>query len=140
LASLGVTRDADADAIAAFNSVRQHLQNRGFVTPDSSGNIEAGTPRVGVMILPDGASPGMLEDLCLAAFETDAFVPCIDGFFECLETTLGNSPDQKSKARVHVWLAAQNPPDMRLGIAAQKGFIDWTKGSFDQLRGFLGAL
>lgn len=140
LSSLGVTRDADADAMAAFNSVRQHLQNRRFVTPASSGNIEGGTPRVGIMILPNGTSPGMLEDLCLTAFETDAFMPCINGFFECLETTPGNAPDQMSKARVHVWLAAQNPPDMRLGIAAQKGFIDWTNGSFDQLRRFLAAL
>ena len=140
LSSFGVTRDADADAMAAFNSVRQHLQNRGFVTPASSGNIEAGTPQVGIMILPDGTNPGMLEDLCLTAFDTDAFIPCINGFFECLETISGNAPDQISKARVHVWLAAQNPPDMRLGIAAQKGFIDWTKGSFDQLRRFLEAL
>jgi len=127
LSSLGVTRDADADAMAAFNSVRQHLQNRGFVTPISSGNIEAGTPRVGIMILPDGASPGMLEDLCLTAFETDAFTPCINGFFECLETTLGNPPDQMSKARLHVWLAAQNPPDMRLGIAAQRASLTGPK-------------
>lgn len=140
LSSFGVTRDADGDAMAAFNSVRQHLQNRGFATPVSSGNIEVGNPRVGIMILPDGASPGMLEDLCLAAFETDVFIPCINDFFECLGKTSGNLPDQMSKARVHVWLAAQNPPDMRLGIAAQKGLIDWTNGSFDRLRGFLAAL
>lgn len=140
LSSLGVTRDADADAMAAFNSVRSHLQNRGFVTPVSSGNIEAGTPRIGIIILPDGQSPGMLEDLCLAALQGDASFRCINEFFECVRETKGQLPKQISKARVHAWLAAQDPPDMRLGFAAQKGLIDWDSRSFDQLRRFLTEL
>jgi hypothetical protein len=140
LTSLGVTRDADRDALSAFISLSNYLNQRGFVTPDSSGNIEAGTLRVGIMILPDGHHSGMLEDLCLAALQTDSSMQCIDEYFECVKAIKGSLPNQISKARIHAWLAAQNPPDMRLGFAAQKGFIDWDNSSFDQLRNFLAAL
>lgn len=140
LTSLGATRDADFDALSAFTSLSNHLSNRGFVTPVSSGNIEAGTPRVGIIILPDGQRPGMLEDLCLEAFQTDLAIQCIDEYFECVRTVKGILPDLISKARIHAWLAIQDPPDMRLGIAAQRGFIDWNSPTFDSLKGFLTAL
>jgi hypothetical protein len=65
---------------------------------------------------------------------------CIDEYFECVRANKGKSPNQISKARIHAWLAAQNPPDLRLGEAAQKGFIDWDNPSFDQLRNFLTTL
>ena len=68
LESLGVTRDADIDALGAFASISNYLRQCGFVAPASSGNISiAGMPRVGIMILPDGRRPGMLENLVLEA-------------------------------------------------------------------------
>lgn len=140
LTSLGVTRDADTDAFSAFTSLSNYLSHRGFVTPASSGNIEAGMPRIGIMILPNGHHPGMLEDLCFSALQTDLSIQCIDEYFECVRATKGNLPGQISKARVHAWLAAQDPPDLRLGEAAQKGFIDWDSPTFDQLRNFLTTL
>ena len=92
------------------------------------------------MILPDGQQPGMLEDLCLSAWRTDSIASCVDEYFECLRTVKGELTAELSKARVHAWLAAQDPPDMRLGIAAQKGFIDWDNPSFDGLKNFLRTL
>jgi hypothetical protein len=140
LQALGVTRDADANAVDAFASVSNCLSQREFVAPASSGNVEAGTPRVGIMILPDGQTPGMLEDVCLAALQADSSMRCIDEYFECVRAANGKHPDQIAKARVHAWLAVQDPPDMRLGFATQKGLIDFTKPSFEQLKAFLNAL
>ncbi|MGB9181416.1 MAG: DUF3226 domain-containing protein [Pyrinomonadaceae bacterium] len=140
LTSLGVTRDADTDALSAFTSLSNHLNNREFVTPSSSGNIEAGSPRVGIMILPDGQRSGMLEDVCLDALQTDLSIRCVDEYFECVRATKESLPNLISKARIHAWLATQNPPDMRLGIAAQRGFIDWNSPAFNPLKDFLTAL
>lgn len=140
LQSLGVTRDADTDALGAFASISNYLSQRGFVAPVSSGNIEAGMPRVGIIVLPDGRRPGMLEDLVLEALRLDSLTECIDRYFECVGAAKGSSLKEISKARVHAWLAAQDPPDMRLGIAAQRGLIPWDNPSFDQLRDFLTAL
>ena len=140
LESLGVTRDADADALGAFASISNYLRQHEFVAPASSGNIEAGMPRVGIIILPDGQQPGMLENLVLEALREDPLTECINRYFECVGAVRGNPLRQISKARVHAWLAAQDPPDMRLGIAAQKGVIPWDSPSFEQLRNFLTAL
>ena len=140
LISLGVTQDADTDALRAFTSTSNYLRRYGFAAPASSGNVEIGTPRVGIMILPDGQRPGMLEDLCLAALQTDSSIQCIDEYFECVRVAKGSLPTQISKARVHAWLAAQDPPDMRLGIAAQSGFIDCNSPAFNQLKDFLTSL
>jgi len=82
----------------------------------------------------------MLEDLVLEALRLDSLIDCIDRYFECVGAAKGSSPNQISKARVHAWLAAQDPPDMRLGIAAQRGFIPWDNPSFDQLKNLLTAL
>jgi len=138
--SIGVTRDADADAAGAFASLCDHLSRRSLVTPAASGNVRPGTPSVGVMIFPDGKNGGMLEDLCLAALGTDSLTKCIDVYFNCVEAAKNAPPKKIAKARIHAWLAAQEPPDLRLGMAAQKGLIPWNNNSFDQLRGFLTAL
>lgn len=140
LESLGITRDADLDAAGAFASVSNHLANCRLAAPASSGSIEGGTPRIGIMILPDGQQPGMLEDLFLEALRSGSLTQCIDQYFRCVEAVNGSSPKLISKARVHAWLSAQDPPDMRLGIAAQKGLIEWDNPSFDQLKNFLTAL
>jgi len=140
LISLGVTRDADASSANALTSVRNHLNTRGFATPDASGNFEAGSPNVGIMIFPNGQHAGMLEDLCLEAWREDTLIPCIDDYFNCVSAVKGANPGQISKARVHAWLAAQTPPDLRLGIAAQKGLIDWTNPAFERLREFVTML
>ncbi|SRR6266536_3046196 len=77
------------------------------------------------MIFPDGENLGMLEDLCLASLQADQLLECVDNYFGCVQATKESLPRQISKARIHAWLAAQEPPDMRLGIAAQRGFMDW---------------
>jgi hypothetical protein len=140
LQSLGVTRDADIDSLGAFASISNYLRQREFVAPASSGIVAAGTPRVGIIILPGGQEPGMLENLVLEALRQDRVTDCIDRYFECIEAAKGREQKQISKARVQAWLAAQDPPDMRLGIAAQKGLIPWDHPSFEQLRNFLSAL
>ena len=140
LASLGVTRDADESAIGAFASVQSLLQKRQFVIPNTPGDITEGSPRVGIIILPDGVNNGALEDLCLAAWREDPLLQCIDAYFDCVSTAKGEPPRQISKARVHAWLAAQGTPDMRLGIAAKKGLIDWNNPAFERLVTFIKAL
>lgn len=138
--SLGVTRDADASASSTLTSVRDSLQKSGLVSPASSGTIEAGNPNVGILILPDGYSSGMLEDLCLAALHGDPVMECINEYLGCVQLQAGLNPNTISKARIHAWLAAQTKPDMRLGEAAEKGYVNWNNAAFDQIKLFLSLL
>lgn len=140
LGSLAVTRDADTDATAAFASVCTALSNAGLAVPGSHGLFAGTNPRVGVWIFPDGSTPGMLEDLCLASVQTDLALPCVDEYFQCVQQRAGRQPKNMAKARLHVWLASQAEPDKRLGEAAEKNYWPWNSAAFQPLINFLRAL
>jgi hypothetical protein len=139
LVSVAVTRDADDDAKAAFQSVNSALDSVSLSKPNASGVFTSGQPRVGVFILPDGQANGMLEDLCLASVIADIAMPCVDQFFLCVENA-GRKPNNLSKARTRAWLASQIQPDKRLGEAAQAGYWDFNHPAFDPLKQFLQQL
>jgi hypothetical protein len=138
--SLGVTRDADTDANGAFASVCHALINAGLTAPPAHDQSAGGSPRVRVWIMPDGTSPGMLEDLCLSAVQSDPAHPCVDEFFQCVLTRASRQPTNMAKARVHAWLSTQLDPDKRLAEAAEKGYWPWAAPAFQPLIAFLRAL
>jgi hypothetical protein len=140
--SLAITRDADDNAAAAFGSVCSALQNARLVVPPGPAAIVAGNPRVGIFILPDNQSNGMLEHLCLNAAQADPATPCLDDYFHCVLRMAQRQPDPReaAKARVHAWLASHPQPDLRLGEAAEKGYWPWTSPAFQPLIQFLRAL
>jgi len=138
--SLGITRDADNSAQSAFQSVCNSLNRASLPVPSQPREIVGDNPQVSVMILPDSQNTGMLEDLCLAAVETDPVLQCVDEYFDCVYTTVGREPNNKAKARVHAWLSSQIEPDKRLGEAAKAGYWPWDSSGFDSLKQFLRAL
>jgi hypothetical protein len=140
LVSLGVTRDADDNAQGGFDSISDSLRRVGLVTPTAHAVIEKGQPQVGIFILPDGQNQGMLEDLCLASLANHPSMQCLDDYFKCIERQVGRLPNNLSKARIHAWLSSQERPDLPLGLAAEKGYIDWKNTAFDSIKRFLSTL
>ena len=138
--SLAVTRDADADPTAAFQSVSYALQAAGLSAPAAHGLNAGANPKVHVFILPDGINPGMLEDLCLAAVAGDLAYPCVDDYFRCVLATATRQPNNKAKAALHAWLASQAVPDKRIGEAAEANYWPWHDPAFLPLIQFLQAL
>ena len=64
IANVGIVRDAEGSAPAAFDSVRGALENAGLSVPNSPGKKVGSRPAVSVMVLPGGAGrAGMLETL-----------------------------------------------------------------------------
>ena len=68
-AGLGLILDADHDGspVQRFDAVIQAMETKhlGLPLPQQPGQVMAGTPRVGVYVLPDNQSTGTLEDLLL---------------------------------------------------------------------------
>lgn len=133
LTSLGITRDADSDAAGAEQSVRDAIARAQF--PE--------TLSVSFQILPGNGAPGALENLCLDAIAGSAIEQCLASFFQCAaregESTF-NLPAIRGKAWIHAWLATRNPPNLRLGEAAEGSLINWSSPSFDDLKRFLQSL
>lgn len=135
--SLGIIRDADDDPVAAFQSVCEALRNAGLPVPQRTLMPIGNRPKVVVMILPKQNVPGMLEDLCLEAVQSDNAMPCVTQYFECLQAQDLNLPRNISKAKVHAFLASRSKPDLRLGEAAKKKYWPFDDNAFQQVKTFL---
>lgn len=153
--SLLVVRDADfaldrsiePAARSAWRSVTDALRERGLPVPARHGVIPPPEPtatipslRVGVFILPDGLSDGMLEDLCLEAATDDPVKPCLDAYLQCVEEKRGAIPrNLLPKARAHAFLASRSIPDRRVGEAAMTGYWPWDAPALASLLAFVGS-
>lgn len=142
LGSFGIIRDADSSAGATFDSVCHHLDKFQLTKPPGHGIFTSGQPRVGVYIMPDGKSNGMLEDLCLRSVVDHPAMACVDTYMECLGVQ-GVTLKNPSKSRAHALLATYDDGAKRLGEAAEsKSAPLWNfdHSAFDELKSFLRAL
>lgn len=134
--SLGVVRDAEVDAAASFQSVSNALRNAGLTAPTKPLSPEGNNPQVSVLLLPDSATSGMLETLCLRSVANDPVMHCVEQYFQCIEQ-VGVVPSNLHKAQVQAFLASRPVPGLLLGQAAHRGYWHWDSPVFDHVRAFL---
>ena len=138
--SLGVVRDADRDATSAFQSACSALRNSGLSVPNQPEEFDGRNLRVGILILPDAKTSGMLETLCLRSVISDPVMQCVNGYLNCMERQLSELPKNTEKARVQAFLASRPEHVPHLGIAAYKGYWPWDDPTFDHIKRFLSGL
>lgn len=143
LNKLAIIRDADNDPQAAFQSLCALLTRANFHAPPQPWIALPGRLSVSVAILPDENSTGNLEDLCLRALEENyegmKALQCVDSYLFCRNPAIVPN-SQRSKARLHSYLAVADEPGRRLGEAADAGMWDWTAPALRPLATFLGQL
>jgi hypothetical protein len=137
--SLGIVRDAEANARSAFQSVCGSLKKAGLSVPHQPRVAARGSPNVAVFVLPDCMNPGMLETLCLQSVEADPIMPCVAKYFECVGAN-GSLPNNIDKARLQALLASRSRPGLSLRDATKAGYWPWDSPAFDPLKEFLRAL
>lgn len=145
--SMAIVRDADSNLpgvhgpswINSFNSVNNCLLANNLPGPQVHGQFVTGPPRIGVFIMPDGRSDGMLETLCMRSVQLNPEYTCVEGYLHCLSNNQ-IVPGNLDKAQAHVWLASRPKPDLRVGEAALAGYWDFDSPAFDDLRRFLQSI
>jgi hypothetical protein len=120
--SLGVVRDADTSPAAALAHVQSALTAAGLAVPASAMHKEPGQPDVTIMVLPDSATPGELEDLLLASVAGDPLMACVDAYFRCVDSINRGHRAVRSKAKVYAFIAASDNPRLRAGDALGRVF------------------
>jgi len=137
--AIGIIRDADDDANAAFQSVHHALRELDLPSPEQPFHIIGDKPRVGVVILPSSNETGALEDVCLEAVQEDPAMSCVEQYFTCLHKkgVLNVEGRRLAKAKIQVFLASRDDVPLNLGIAAQKGYWPWNEEPLRRLGGFL---
>ena len=139
--SLGIVRDADSSRQSAFDSVAGSLRRANLPVPcGATRPAVAGGISVSVMIIPPGSETGKLENLCLGALgDDDPVLDCADQYLDCVTDAGIRLPD-RTKSRLHAYLAAGNEPGRRLGEAADAGIWNWTSPAFAEVADFLRSL
>ena len=139
---IGIVRDADDFYDRAFQSVGDSVRRAGLPVPlpplnYANGNLDGNAIQVATYIMPDNASPGELETLCLEAARGSETMFCVEGFFECL-STIDNVPSKEDKARLGAFLSAnRDDPNLRIGEALSAGVIPWDSPAFAGVHQFL---
>lgn len=146
--SIGIVRDGDGNNQGAFDSVCSALKSVKLPFPSRPLELCEGEPRISIMIMPpeEVESGRMLEDLCLEAVakdpDTQSAMLCVDDYFGCLgeQADITHKPNALPKARLHAFLASRPDPDLRLGEAAQRGYIPLDSPVFKPVVNFLRQL
>lgn len=149
---VGVVIDADTDIHARWQSLRDILIRLGYQSvadnPAPNGSIfdpppSALLPRVGIWLMPDNQSKGILEDFLRFLIPSNSLL------FGHVSSSVAAIPDGEKrftalaepKALIHTWLAWQEEPGKPLGtsitaryldpdVAQVDIFIDWLKRLF----------
>ena len=146
--SIGIVRDADDSADAAFQSVRTSLGNVNdairssgveFPVPDRPERRVGERPALSVLILPGDGQKGMLETLLCKTFAGSGVDGCIDGFFRCAEES-GSAIHRPDKARARAYLATTPDPHVSVGVAAKRNRWKLDHGAFEGVKSFLTSL
>ena len=153
LRALGIVLDADQSVARRWQAVCGRLQQAGYlhlpVAPSPQGSIiqMEGKPRIGVWLMPDNQTPGMLEHFVSYLIpKGDDLAPWAKGVLEAIEKEGLNRyslPSRHQKAFIHTWLAWQETPGQPMGqaITAQvlnshndivQSFVNWLNLLFNQ--------
>lgn len=130
--ALGIVIDADLDALARWTSIKGDLTRLGYTgcpldLPTAGLVLEQeDLPKVGVWIMPNNATNGMLEDFVAW------LVPPDDALWAHSEAVLNAmpqgllefSPRHTAKAQIHTWLAWKADPGTPMGLAITKKYLD----------------
>ena len=148
---VGVVIDADTDVAARWQSLRDRLIRVGYTgvpdNPAPDGTIldpPAGTllPRVGIWIMPDNQTKGILEDFLRF------LLPAGSRLFDHVTTSVATIPAGEQrftqlaepKALIHTWLAWQEEPGKPLGTAITARYLDPGVAQVDVLVSWLNRL
>ena len=149
--ALGVVIDADTDLAARWQSLHDRLTKAGYqnvpASPAPAGTIvtppsDSLLPRVGVWIMPDNQTKGILEDFL------HFLVPSGSRLFGHVKSSVAAIPDgerrfsqlAEPKAIIHTWLAWQLEPGRPLGTAITAKFLDAKVAQVDVLVAWLKQL
>ncbi|MCI0487281.1 MAG: hypothetical protein L0229_11865 [Blastocatellia bacterium] len=146
LERLGVVVDADVDIAARWQALRDILLKSGYDAvpkdPLLEGTIiqQEGKPLVGIWIMPDNRTSGMLEDFI--SFLVPQNDPLWSKAADCLEEIPEGDRrfTHPIKAHIHTWLAWQREPGTPFGGAIARRYLDADAPQAQQLMNWIKQL
>ena len=145
--TIGVLIDADTNLNDRWLHIKNLLSKQGFNMPEklpSSGLILSnGDIKIGVWVMPNNNTDGILEDfIAFLVPQNDELLPIVDTTLAEIENKELNKylPIHKSKARIHAWLAYQENPGTPMGLSITKKYLTTDNKNCEQLIAWLTKL
>lgn len=128
LKTLGIIIDADANLKARWRDLKSILA--AFNLPEIPSNegtiVEKENIKVGIWLMPDNNSSGMIEDFIKFLVPNgDDLLPIVNQNLDSIESQKLNKYKDihKAKAIIHTWLAWQEDPGTPMGLAITKKYL-----------------
>ena len=135
---IGAIRDADENAQAAFDSLKDSFNLVSWEPADTPNIFSDSNPSIGIFIMPGAdQNNGMLEDLCLQSIKDQPDLRCVDDYINCIESLREERLNKLSKRKILTYLAGQQELVTALGLAAQKHIWNFDAPAFNELKTFL---
>lgn len=157
--AIGIIRDAEVNlknksniapvspVESAWDSVKGWLIDLKLPYPSKPGIFtkKEVSPAVGVYLLPDNLSAGMLEDLAFDSIDEN-IKRCIEDFYECIKRSRPNDPEgfNLAKAKFRTFLATRagivKACNLHKALEEDSTILDLNHNCFSDLRNFLNEL
>lgn len=110
VSSVLVVIDADNNFAATWDKIVGALRNANLPYPEIPeqnrvGQFDERKRLVGIYILPDNSSNGMMEDAILRVFDGSERMKCVDKYLACVEKINPEDFQNVAKSKVHSYLA-----------------------------------
>lgn len=145
--AFGVILDADDNnPMASFQKVcsilkeikKKQIKNMEFEIPKKCAIFTDSPTKVGVYIMPDCISSGMLETLCLKSVEDDPFYNCVEHFItEAINIKKDLDHLDKRKSMAFIALKSKNGQKKSVGDAVNEDIFNINSPAFDGIKEFL---
>lgn len=147
--TIGIIVDADINLQKRWNKISTLIGEVGFICPENIPDeglvVTNGTIKMGIWIMPNNNTNGILEDFIsfLVPLDDKLFIKSTEVLADIEKEEINAySLTHKSKALVHTWLAWQKDPGTPMGLAITKKylttekenclkFIEWLKATFN---------
>jgi hypothetical protein len=141
LRTILIATDNDSNPDESFRKVSTRIGEAGLTVPTRPLEIAQGTPRVTVLMLPEGGKPGVLETLLLAACDKSPTVTkCLEEYADCTGAkTWPQGQLDKMRLRSLISASCQQDPECSITWIWKKNYnpISLDNACFDPLLTFL---
>ena len=126
--ALGIVMDANDGLAARWQAIGHQLRRMNVQLPEKpaqSGTIIAGTPRVGVWLMPNNSTSGELENFVAELLpKNDPIWPLAEQYIESIPDEHRQFTERKIlRAKIHAWLATRERPKW-MGTAIRAKDLD----------------
>lgn len=136
--SIGLVADADDSPDRTFQRCESVLLAAGLPRPEDVG---PGSIRTRILVMPDGANSGAIEDMFLGMADVDRLEHVDNYFSRLLGSGLAHAQGSAlSKARLQAYLAGMPAVARNVTGAIRKGLFDLGHPALDHVKEFLRSL